>query len=111
MTLAIYFKSLQVLPQKMQTEYRDKLKIHLQVIPKFSEAYANFLALNLHHLNDTSVELLETLDNNTYLAVRCSTICLVNNAKEMKYFKLLVSGLKYTATTRLNVFEDAIRLT
>ena len=29
----------------------------------------------------------------------------------MKYFKIIVSGLKYTATTRLNVLEEAIRKT
>jgi hypothetical protein len=65
----------------------------------------------LHHLNDTSAELLESLDSSMFLAVRISTICLVNDPKEMKFFKLIVAGLKYTETPRLNVFEEAIRRT
>ena len=29
----------------------------------------------------------------------------------MKFFKLLIAGLKYTAPTGINVFEEAIRRT
>ena len=54
---------------------------------------AAFLADNLQYLNATSIELLEDLGSTSLMALRCSTVCMVNGPAEMKYFKALVSGL------------------
>ena len=72
---------------------------------------AAFLAENLQYLNGTSVELLEGLGSTSLMALRCSTVCMVNSLEEMKYFKVLISGLKYTEAARIKVLEDAIRET
>jgi len=69
------------------------LEINFKAILKFDETFAVWLTQNLHYLNDTSAELLESIDNKMYIAVRCSTICLINTAAEMKLFKIIVSGL------------------
>ena len=45
------------------------------------------------------------------MALRCSTICMVNSLEEMKYFRRVVAGLRYTETARVKVLEDAIRKT
>ena len=72
---------------------------------------AAFLAENLQYLNGTSVELLENLGSSSLMALRCSTVCMVNSSDEMKYFKRLVSGLRYMEAARVKVLEDAIRET
>ena len=80
----------------MKAQYRDSLENYLKAFLRFDELIAAFLADNLHHLNGTSAELLESPDSNVLMALRCSTVCLINTPEEMKYFKMLVSGLKYT---------------
>ena len=84
---------------------------YLRVFLKLDGMLAAFLAENLQYLNGTSVELLEDLGSSTLMALRCSTVCVVNSPDEMKYFKVLVSGLKYTDAARVKVLEDAIRET
>ena len=77
----------------------------------FDGLLAAFLAENLQYLNGTSADLLECPDGSILMALRCSTVCMVNSPEEMKYFKMLVAGLKYTETARVKVLEDAIRKT
>ena len=84
---------------------------YLRVCLKFDDLLAAFLAENLQYLNGFSVELLTCQDSSTLMALRCSTICQVNDPGEMRYFKLLLSGLKYTEPARVRVLEDAIRKT
>jgi hypothetical protein len=62
----------------MKASYRDSLESYLKALLKLDDLLAAFLADNLHHLNDTSAELLESLDNSMLMTLRCSTICLVN---------------------------------
>ena len=45
------------------------------------------------------------------MALRCSTVCMVNGSDEMTYFKRFVSGLRYMEAARVKVLEDAIRET
>jgi hypothetical protein len=107
-TLGKFLKSVEALPAVSRMKFREQLKKYLATFLKLDEVFASWLAENLHHLNDTSVELLGAPDNSTLMAVRCSTVCLVTSAPEMRYFKLLVSGLKYTATSRLTILEKAV---
>ena len=74
-TLAKYFKSIESLPLNMRSKFRDSLEDTLKVVLNFDEPFAAWLPLNFHHLNDTSADLLESLDSKMFTAVRCSTVC------------------------------------
>ena len=56
---------------------KDLLKNELQ----FDDLYAKWLSENLHRLNDSSVNLLEGLDPDSYQYVRVSTISSFDYAK------------------------------
>ena len=95
----------------MKAQYQERLDVYLRVFLKLDGMLAAFLAENLQYLNGTSVELLEDLGSSSLMALRCSTVCMINNSEEMKFFKRLVSGLLYTEAARVKVLEDAIRKT
>jgi len=99
------------LTKQKTTEFRDYLKDYFKAMLKINEIFATWLSQNLNHLNDTSAALLETLDNESLDAVRCSTVCQLNSATEMKIFKLVVKGMSVLTHQRRNVFEEAIRKT
>ena len=74
-TATKFFKVMVGLPSKDAAKFRDHLKRCFKVILKLNDLFADWLASNLHHLNDTSAGLLETLDNTSLDALRCSTVC------------------------------------
>jgi len=86
-----------------------KLKDLLRYDLGLHDLYAKWLSENFHRLNDSSVNLLASLDKDSYQYVRVSTICSFDYAKQLALFKFraknIYGGLK---DDRLNVFEAAM---
>ena len=99
------------LESKIATKFRDYLKDCLRAILNVDELFADWLANNMHHLTDTSAELLgEPFSTNLDL-VRCSTVCQINSAPELKAFKLIVKSIAPLKQEKRGVIESAIRKT
>ena len=99
------------LDSKVAVKFRDFLKDYLMAILNLDELFANWLANNLHHLTDTSAVLLASPFSTNLDLVRCSTVCQINSAPELKTFKLIVKSIAPLKQERRNVIESAIRKT
>ena len=92
-TLHKYLKVL-VSEDKKRTEIIHKqLKDSLMYELHFNDLYSKWLSENLHRLNQSSVNLLETLDPDSYHNVRVSTITTFAYDKQLALFKMRVKNI------------------
>jgi hypothetical protein len=81
------------------------------VILDIDELFAGWLSNNLHHLTSTSAELLDATDSLNLDLVRCSTVCQINSATELRIFKIIVKSIAPLNQERRTVIEKAVRKT
>ena len=93
------------------SKFRDFLKKYLMAILNVDELFAGWLSSNLHHLTDTSAELIDAPDSFNLDLVRCSAVCKINSATELRTFKLIVKSIAPLNKERRAVIESAIRKT
>ena len=99
------------LDSKTAAKFREYLNDYLRAIFNVDELFANWLANNMHHLTDTSAELLEAPFSTNLDLVRCSTVCQINSAPELKAFKLIVKSIAPLKQEKRSLIESAIRKT
>lgn len=84
---------------------------YLIAILNIDELFAGWLSNNLHHLTDTSAELFDASASLNLDLVRCSTVCKINSATELRTFKLIVKSIAHLKQERRTVIESAVRKT